>query len=55
MAKRNIFLRIAIVCYYCGCPPRSALILNQIEGFEMASNFEYQGSILAEAVPVTTT
>ena len=26
-----------IVYYYCGCPPRSALILTMIEGFEIAS------------------
>jgi hypothetical protein len=27
---------LEIVDYYCGCPPRSALIFNLIEGFEMA-------------------
>jgi hypothetical protein len=27
-----------IVYYYCGCPHRSALISNPIEGFEVASN-----------------
>ena len=27
--------------YYCGCPPRSALILTLIEGFELASIKKY--------------
>ena len=28
---------LEIAYYYCGCPPRSALILDLIEGFEIAS------------------
>jgi len=34
VGSRRPILEIAY--YYCGCPPRSALILNLIEGFEMA-------------------
>jgi len=35
VGSRKPILEIAY--YYCGCPPRSALILNLIEGFEKAS------------------
>ena len=36
VGSRRPILEIAY--YYCGCTPRPALILNLIEGFEMASN-----------------
>ena len=32
---------LEIAYYYCGCPPRSALILNLSEGFEMACSIHY--------------
>jgi hypothetical protein len=34
-----------IVDYYCGCPPRPALIFNLIEGFEMACKVENAGGM----------
>ena len=48
--KPNLFVGskwpiLEIVYYYCGCPLRSASILNLIEGFEMASN-QYEKLIL---------
>ena len=47
---------LEIVDYYCGCPPQSALILNLIEGFEMACNInveyeDFHGHLFDDVIP----
>ena len=46
VGMRRPILKIAD--YYCGCPPRSALILDPIEGFEMACSLDILHLILSE-------